>query len=287
MIPLADLSLDPDMTSPLDPDALAAKEGALRALLRDLGRVAVAYSGGVDSALVLAVAVEELGDKAVALTAVSPSLPAREREAAARLAADLGVRQITLETDEVSDPRYAENTASRCYFCKDVAYRELGDYAAAHDLGVLVDGMNRDDTGDHRPGRHAAKAQGVRSPLDEAGFGKADVRALARRLGLAIWSKPAAACLSSRIPYGTPVTVAALGQIERAEAALADLGFGQLRVRHRDDLACVEIAPEDLERAFQERAAIVAAVRAAGYLHVALDLEGYRSGSLNAVLGGG
>lgn len=274
-----------DIALPETPADLDAKEAALVARLRAFGRVAVAYSGGVDSALLLAVAVRALGDGAVALTAVSPSLPARERADAERLAAAIGARHVLIETSETSDPRYVENTAARCYFCKDVVYHALADHAAAHDLGVLVDGMNRDDTGDHRPGRQAAAERGVLSPLDEAGFGKADVRALARRLGLPAWSKPAAACLSSRIPYGSPVTVAALGQIEAAEDALHDLGFAQVRVRHRADLACVEVAPEDLDRAFAQRAAIVAALRSAGYLHVALDLEGYRTGSLNAVLG--
>jgi pyridinium-3,5-biscarboxylic acid mononucleotide sulfurtransferase len=274
-----------DIALPDAPPDLDEKAAALAANLLALGRVAVAYSGGVDSALLLAVAVETLGDAAVALTAVSPSLPAREQAAAERLAADLGARHVLIATHETADPRYVANTAARCYFCKDVVYHDLADYAAAHDLGVLVDGMNRDDRGDHRPGRQAAAERGVRSPLDEAGFTKADVRALARRLGLPVWSKPAMACLSSRIPYGTPVTAGALRQIEAAEAALHDLGFRQVRVRQRDDLACVEVAPMDLDRAFGERDAIVGALRAAGYLHVALDLEGYRTGSLNAVLG--
>ena len=278
------LSVD-DVAGPLPPAALADRERRLRACLGDLGRVAVAYSGGVDSALVLAVAVAELGEGATALTAVSESLARRERDAAARLAAELGARHVEIETDEVRDPRYAENSAARCFYCKDVVYEALGNYAARHDLGTLVDGMNVDDTAAHRPGRHAAAAWGVHSPLADAGFRKADVRALARRLGLSVWSKPAVACLSSRVPYGHAVTPEILAQVEAAEAVLFALGCREVRVRHHDAVARIEVGPAELERVVAHREAIVAALVALGYDHVALDLAGYRPGSLNAAIG--
>jgi uncharacterized protein len=278
------LSVD-DLGLPPAAAALDARARRLAAILRRLGRVAVAFSGGVDSALLLAVATGELGEAVVALTAVSESLAERERAAAAALAKRLGVRHVQIPTAEVHDPRYVENTAARCFYCKDIVYQALADFVRAHELGVLVDGMNRDDTADHRPGRAAAAALGVQSPLDEAGFTKAEVRALARRLGLPVWQKPAMACLSSRIPYGTPVTVEALAQVEAAEAALFGLGFQQVRVRHHGPVARIELDEHDLGPALARRAAIVAALRALGYDHVALDLAGYRRGSLNAAIG--
>jgi uncharacterized protein len=277
------LALD-DIALPASAADLAAKEAALRARLAGLGRVAVAYSGGVDSALVLAVAVAELGERATALTAVSPSYAARELAAARDLAARLGARHVEIRTAEVQDPRYAENSAARCYWCKDIVYHALADHASAQGLGALVDGMNREDTAEHRPGRQAAAERGVLSPLDEAGFAKAEVRALARRLGLAVWSKPAMACLSSRIPYGSPVTLAALQRIEAAEAALADLGFRQVRVRHHEERAVVEVGRDELERAFGREPELLEAVRRAGYAAAELDPEGYRPGRLNDVL---
>jgi uncharacterized protein len=270
---------------PVDEAALAAKEAEVAARLKALGRVAVAYSGGVDSALLLALAAETLGGGATALTARSASLAGREMKAARDLAKRLGVRHVIVDTDEVADPRYAENTPARCYFCKDVVYRSLADYALTHDLGPLVDGMNRDDTDDHRPGRRAAREQGVLSPLFDAGLRKSEVRHLARRRELPVWSKPAMACLSSRIPYGERVTPEKLARIEAAEEAIADLGCATVRVRHHGALARIEVAPGEIGLLVEHRSEVVAALRRLGFRHVALDLEGYQSGSLNRAVG--
>ena len=272
-----------------DQDArdLDAKADELRRLLSELPRAVVAFSGGVDSSLLAAAAAEALGDRALAVTGVSHSLAATEREEAGRVAAAIGIAHREIETNEMARPGYVENSPERCFECKDELYSLL-DALAREDLGdaVVLDGANADDSGDFRPGRRAAKAHGVRSPLAEAGFTKADVRALAKRLGVPTWDKPAMACLASRIPYGSEVTPEKLLQIAGAELALRRLGLRELRVRHHDRVARVELGAAELAAALDEplRSQIVAAVKSAGFAYVAVDLEGFRSGSMNEVL---
>ncbi len=246
--------------------------------------VAVAYSGGTDSAFLLAVARDVLGDRVLALTADSASVPRAEIADARAIAGQLGVRHIILASGELDDPAYRANTPDRCYFCKSHYLTTLLDYAHAHGFAALVDGSNVDDLGDYRPGQQAARERGVRSPLQEAGLTKAEIRALARERGLPNWDKPAAACLASRIPYGTPVTAETLAQIERGEAYLRGLGFRQVRVRHHGAVARLEVEAGDLARAVEHREAIVAALREAGFTYVTLDLAGFRSGSMNLLL---
>ena len=272
-----------------EPDArdLDARADELRRLLSELPRAVVAFSGGVDSSLLAAAAVEALGDRALAVTGVSHSLAATEREEAGRVAAAIGIAHREIETNEMARPGYVENSPERCFECKDELYSLL-DALARENLGdaVVLDGANADDSGDFRPGRRAAKAHGVRSPLAEAGFTKTDVRALAKRLGVPTWDKPAMACLASRIPYGSEVTPEKLLQIAGAELALRRLGLRELRVRHHDRVARVELGAAELAAALDEplRSQIVAAVKSAGFAYVAVDLEGFRSGSMNEVL---
>lgn len=255
----------------------------LRRRLRELGRAVVAFSGGADSSFLAWVANDELGPAAVAATAVSASLPGAERAECAALAAEWGLHWVEVRTDELADPAYARNEADRCFHCKAALMDALAPIAADHDATVAL-GVNIDDLGDHRPGQAAAAAAGAVFPLVEAGFSKADVRDWSRRLGLRTWDKPAAACLASRLPYGTTVTLGRLAQVERAEAALHALAFGDLRVRHHGEIARIEVPVEQLERVVEHRSAVVAAVHAAGYRWVTLDLEGFRSGNLNQVL---
>jgi uncharacterized protein len=254
----------------------------LRALLADLGPVVVAFSGGADSAFLAWMAHDTLGPAgAAAVTAVSPSLAGGERHDCAALAAEWGLNWTEVRTDEMATAAYRRNDGDRCYWCKDALMDALAPLAGA---ATVVLGVNVDDLGDHRPGQHAAAQRGAAFPLVDAGFTKADVRAASRRLGLRTWDKPAAACLASRLPYGTPVSVTVLSRVERAEAALHRLGFAAVRVRHYGDTARIEVPLPELARLVDAGETVVSAVRAAGYRYVTADLEGLRSGNLNAAL---
>ena len=258
---------------------------ALRERLQELDRVVIAFSGGADSAFLAWVANDTLGSaRAHAVTAVSPSLAAAERDDCEALAREWGLRWTPVETAELDDLAYVANDGDRCAHCK-TALMDVAVPLAEAEGATVVLGVNVDDLGDHRPGQAAASGRGAVFPLVEVGFTKADVRAESRRLGLRTWDKPAAACLASRIPYGTPVTVAVLGRVERAEAGLRALGFGEVRVRHYGEVARLELPLDSLERVLRLRAEVVGAVRTAGYRWVTLDLEGLRSGNLNQLLG--
>lgn len=271
----------------LNDQSLQEKTARLVAILREMNSVLVAYSGGVDSALVLKLAHEVLGAaRAVGCLAVSPSIPPREIELAKQNAEAMGARLIVTDTNEMDEQGYVENSSNRCYFCKHELFTVLDDIAERENLRFIADGFNADDLGDHRPGMRAGKELQVRSPLLEAKFNKADIRALSKALNLPTWNKPAAACLSSRIPYGTPVTIEALQRIGRAEEVLQDLGLVGCRVRHYDNMARIEVRPEDIVRVVQEplRSQISKGLHEVGYNYVTLDLDGYRSGSLNEVI---
>jgi uncharacterized protein len=258
------------------------KERLLRETLSSLGTVVVAYSGGVDSAYLACIAHDTLGPRAFAVTADSPSYSEHHRRMAVEIAGRFGLHHEIIETRELERPEYRANPTNRCYFCKHELYTHLTRIASLRQA-VVVDGNNRDDRGDYRPGRQAAQEFGVRSPLDEVDLGKDEIRELSRRAGLPTWDEPASACLSSRIPYHSEVTDEKLRMIERAEEKLRALGFRVCRVRHHDELARLEIGRDELHRALEPElsAVIVRELKALGYRHVTIDLQGYRTGSLN------
>jgi pyridinium-3,5-biscarboxylic acid mononucleotide sulfurtransferase len=265
---------------------LERKAAALDAALRELPSLIVAYSGGVDSAYLAYAAHRALGAGALAVTADSPSYPERHRALALRLARDVGFNHLVIQTAEMARPEYRANPANRCYYCKHELYTHLSALARERAIPAIADGSNADDRGDYRPGRQAAREFGVRSPLDEAGLTKAEIRELSRVAGLPTWDEPASACLSSRIPYFSEVTDEKLRMIERAETALRDMGFRICRVRHHDTIARLELGRDEMARAFDPEiaSAIDRELRAIGYAHVTIDLRGYRLGSLNDAL---
>jgi pyridinium-3,5-biscarboxylic acid mononucleotide sulfurtransferase len=268
-------------------DELQRKYEELKGILRGMDSVAVAYSGGVDSTFLLKVAVDELGsDRVLGVIAVSESYPARELEEAQELAREMNARVRLIHTNELADPNYARNAADRCFHCKKELFTEMFPVAKEEGLKVLVYGVNADDTGDFRPGIAAARRMGARGPLQEAGLTKNEIRLLSKQLGLRTWDKPAYACLSSRIPYGQQVTREALLQVDAAEGFLHELGFREVRVRHHDKIARIELPRKDMARVLESGTSelIAAKLKELGYLYVTLDIGGYRMGSMNEAL---
>ena len=266
---------------------LEQKTKKIKSLILEMDSALVAFSGGVDSTLVLALAHEVLGKKALAVTAQSASMPDREMKARHQLAKEIGVKHLVVKTEEMSNPNYRANPANRCYHCKTELYSSLKKVAQQENILNILNGTNTDDLGDYRPGLDSAREQGVRSPLVEAEFNKQEVRELSRKMEISVWDKPAMACLSSRIPYGQPVTEEKLAMIEQAEDVLLSLGFEQIRVRHHGDLARIELGKnemphylnnEKIQKIVQEKFKVL------GFLTVVLDPEGYRMGSLNSAL---
>jgi uncharacterized protein len=262
-------------------ETISSKAQTLEATVAGMGSVLVAYSGGADSALVAAVAARTLGDRALAVTAVSPSLAPGELEAARTTAREIGIRHRSVRTHEVDLEPYRANGLDRCYHCKSELYDVLAGVARREGFESVASGANADDLGDFRPGLRAAAERGIRHPLVEAGLGKDDVREMSRALGIPTWNKPASACLSSRFAFGVRIGVEELSKVGRAERAIKDLGFAQVRVRVHGDVARVEVEAQDIERLVAHRSAVVASLRELGYRFVTLDLEGFRSGSMN------
>lgn len=265
---------------------MEAKYQELLAHLQTLGGALVAFSGGVDSSLLLAAAREALGDAVLTVTATSPTFPAHDLESARLIVAQLGVRWITLETEELDDPHFRANPSNRCYFCKKKLFSLLLEKARAEGLPWVIEATNADDLTDYRPGLTAIRELGIRSPFVELGIGKQQIRRLAKELGLANWDRPSSACLASRIPYGEEITRERLARIAKAETVFRELGFRQVRVRDHGTLARIELAADDLARLLDSdlRSRVVALCKAAGYTYVTLDLQGYRTGSLNETL---
>ncbi len=260
---------------------LEARYRRLREILADMGSLLIGMSGGVDSVLLAAVAHEVLGERALAVTADSPSLPRRELAEAEKLAGQIGIFHLVVPTEELDDPRYAANPVNRCYFCKSELFTQLEKLAAERGIRWIAYGENLDDQGDHRPGAMAAGEFNVRAPLKEAGLTKADIRTLAQHLNLPVWDKPAFACLASRFPYGMEITPEKLAQVEKSEELLWELGFRQYRVRHHGDIARLEVTPEEMPKLLDHAAEITEKMRSFGFAFVTMDLAGYHRGSLN------
>lgn len=268
----------------IDLSTAQRKEAQLSELLEEMGSVLVSFSGGVDSSYLLKIAHRTLGSRALAATGLSQTYAREEMDEARIIASEIGAEHVLVDTAELTDPRYADNTHQRCFFCKSELYTRLKELAESRGVRHVIDGSNMDDLDDFRPGIRAARELGVRSPLQEVGLAKAEIRLLSEALGLRTWDKPAVACLSSRFAYGDPITVEKLRQVAAAESAVRRLGFIGFRVRHHDDIARLEVPRDQFAKAIEYADELVGALRGAGYRHAVLDLIGYRSGSTNEVL---